>query len=125
MKSVYICSPYRSYLKDPAGRDKEISRNLKLARKGCRIAVERGFIPVAPHLFFPQFLNEETERDVGIDMGMELLKNCDAVWVLGRTVSDGMAGEIAFARELGIPVRIMEKPETAAERLMNDLRRRA
>ena len=125
MKSVYICSPYRSYQKDPAGRDKEIGRNLKLARKGCRIAVERGFIPVAPHLFFPQFLNEETERDVGIDMGMELLKNCDEVWVLGRTVSDGMAGEIAFARELGIPVRIMEKPETAAERLMNDLRRRS
>jgi hypothetical protein len=29
-----------------------------------------------------------------------------------------MAKEISYAKELGLPVRIMEKPETAAERLM-------
>ena len=125
MKSVYICSPYRSYQKDPAERAREIDCNLRLARKGCRIAVERGFIPVAPHLYFPQFLNEATEGDVGIEAGLELLKQCKEVWVLGRRISDGMADEIQYAKELGIPVKVMEKPETASERLMKFIKERS
>ncbi len=125
MKRVYICSPYRSYQKDPAERVREIEGNLKLARKGCRIAVERGYMPIAPHLYFPQFLNEATEGDVGIEAGLELLKGCKEVWVLGRRISDGMADEINEAKELGIPVKVIEKPETASERLMKFLKERA
>ncbi len=125
MKRVYICSPYRSYQKDPAERVREIEGNLKLARKGCRIAVERGYMPIAPHLYFPQFLNESTEGDVGIEAGLELLKGCKEVWVLGRRISDGMADEINEAKELGIPVKVMERPETASERLMKFIKERA
>lgn len=119
MKKVYISSPYRPRQKDNA---KELEINLKLARKGCRIAVERGFMPVAPHLLFPQFLNEDTEREVGIDMGMELLKECDELWVLGNRISDGMADEIQYARDLGIFVKIMEKPMTCSERIVKAIR---
>ena len=117
-KMVFICSPYRSDNPDPLGRVNEIQRNIEMARTGCRIAVERGLIPIAPHLYFPQFLSEETERETGIRQGMQLLALCSELWVLGRKVSDGMAKEISYAKELGLPVRIMEKPETAAERLM-------
>ena len=117
-KMVFICSPYRADEADPLEQAKAIQRNIELARKGCRIAVERGFIPFAPHLFFPQFLNEEGERSIGIMMGIQLLSLCDELWVLGRKVTDGMAKEISYARNLGIPVRIMENPETGAERLM-------
>ncbi len=115
-KMIFICSPYRSNNPDPTGRAKELQRNEELAQKGCRVAVERGYIPIAPHLFFPQFLSEETERDIGIQMGMELMALCDGLWVLGRKITDGMAKEICYARELGLPVRIMEKPETNMER---------
>jgi hypothetical protein len=118
MKLVFICSPYRADDDDPLERAKTIQRNIQMARTGCRIAVERGFIPIAPHLYFPQFLREDTEREIGIGMGLHMLSMCDELWVLGRKVSDGMAKEISCARELGLPVRIMEHPETGAERLM-------
>lgn len=45
---VYICSPY-------AGN---VSENIENARKYSRFAVDKGYIPVAPHLLFPQFLND-------------------------------------------------------------------
>ena len=117
-KMIFICSPYRADEADLLERAKTMQRNIELARKGCRIAVERDYIPFAPHLFFPQFLNEEAERSTGIMMGVQMLSLCDELWVLGRKVTDGMAKEISYARYLGMPVRIMENPETAAERLM-------
>jgi hypothetical protein len=40
---VYICSPY-------AG---DVEENVKAARRYCRFAVNQGYIPVAPHLLFP------------------------------------------------------------------------
>ena len=60
---VYICSPY-------AG---EIEKNVKAAQGYSRFAVEKGYIPIAPHLLFPQFLNDANpkERQLGISAGME------------------------------------------------------
>lgn len=42
---VYICSPF-------AGN---IEKNVVAARTYSRFAVEQGYIPIAPHLLFPQF----------------------------------------------------------------------
>ncbi len=122
MKKIYISSPYRTTHKEPVAATKELERNLKLARKGCRIAVERGFIPVAPHLLFPQFLNEDSERETALELGTELLKECDEIWVLGNRITDGMADEIAYARDLGIFVKIMENPMTTSERLVKAIK---
>ena len=47
MQKVFICSPYRASNPDPVGRAREIQNNLDLAREGCRIAVEQGYIPIA------------------------------------------------------------------------------
>ena len=54
---VYICSPY-------AG---DVSKNVENARNYSRFAVDKGYIPVAPHLLFPQFLNDNNtkERQLG------------------------------------------------------------
>ena len=122
MKKVYISSPYRTLKKEAVPAAKELERNLKLARKGCRMAVERGYIPVAPHLLFPQFLNEESEREIGLELGAELLKECDEIWVLGSRISDGMADEISYARDLGIFVKVMENPMTTTERVIKAIR---
>ena len=46
---VYICSPY-------AG---DVSKNVENARRYSRFAVDSGCIPIAPHLLFPQFMNDE------------------------------------------------------------------
>ena len=68
-KKVFICSPFRG----------DMEGNARKAAAYCRMACEQGFLPVAPHLLFPQFLNEgiEEERRLGISMGMELLALCD------------------------------------------------
>ena len=91
-KKVFICSPFRG----------DMEGNARKAATYSRMACEQGFLPVAPHLLFPQFLNEgiEEDRRLGISMGMELLALCDEVWVFGEA-TEGMAAEIASATERG------------------------
>ena len=91
-KKVFICSPFRGDKEGNAGKAAAYSRR----------AVEEGYLPIAPHLLFPQFLNEgiEEERRLGIAMGLELLDGCDEVWVFGEA-TEGMAAEIAYAAEQG------------------------
>lgn len=102
-KKVFICNPFRG---DEAG-------NSVRAANYCRKAYEEGYLPFAPHLFFPQFLNEGSlkERADGIAMGMALLKECAEVWVFGKA-TDGMMQEIQFAAEQGVPVYFKEVPES-------------
>lgn len=92
MKKVFICSPFRG----------DVKGNTEKARRYCRKAYEADCIPVAPHLLFPQFLDEmnEAERAAGIAMGLELLVDCDEVWVYGQATA-GMEQEIRFAVEHG------------------------
>lgn len=87
---VYICSPFSG----------EIESNQENARRYCRFAVGRGCIPLAPHLLFPQFLNDAdpAERELAMRMNMALLSKCAEVWVFGNRVSKGMAMEIGRAK---------------------------
>ena len=66
---VYICSPYSG----------GIDANVAAARRYCRFAVEQGYIPIAPHLLFPQFLddNRSDERELGLFFGNALMKSTD------------------------------------------------
>ena len=70
-----------------------------------RFAVERHCIPIAPHLLCPQYLDEETERWLGLKMGIVFMGKCEEVWVFGDTVSEGMAAEIEKARKLRKKIR--------------------
>lgn len=92
---VYICSPY-------AG---DIERNTCRARAFSRFAVEKKYIPIAPHLLCPQYLDEETERWLGLKMGIVFLGKCEEVWVFGDVVSEGMAAEINKAKRMRKKIR--------------------
>lgn len=92
---VYICSPY-------AG---DTGKNTENARRYCRFAVNRNSIPIAPHLLFPQFMNEEAERENALFMGSVLLGKCDEMWVFGNTISNGMRQEITKAEAFKKKVR--------------------
>lgn len=83
---VYICSPY-------AG---DVPTNVENARQYSRFAVDKGYIPVAPHLLFPQFLNDNNpnERKLGLFFGNVLMSKCSEVWVFGENISEGMTAEI-------------------------------
>lgn len=87
---VYICSPY-------AG---DVPANVKNARRYSRFAVDSGYIPVAPHLLFPQFLSDDNpeERQLGLFFGNALMSKCSEVWVFGDCVSPGMEAEIRRAK---------------------------
>ena len=61
---TYICSPYRD---NPRV-------NVMRARQYCKFAVSKGRIPLAPHLYFPQFLSEIDERGKVMSMNLELLR---------------------------------------------------
>lgn len=93
---VYICSPF-------AG---EVKKNIRKARLYSRLAVKRGYLPITPHLLFPQFLNDrdEFERKLGMKMGLVLMLKCREVWVFGQP-SAGMNTEIKRALLKGMPVR--------------------
>ena len=87
---VYICSPY-------AG---DVEANIKAALGYSRFAVDKGYIPIAPHLLFPQFLNDANpaERQLGLFFGNALMSKCSEVWVFGETISAGMKAEILRAK---------------------------
>ena len=72
-----------------------------------RFAVEMGNIPFAPHLLFPQFLDDTDprERELGLLFGIALMSKCAEVWVFGEKVSAGMAKEIEKAEKRGMRIR--------------------
>jgi len=107
-KRVYICSPFRPVLTDPILRANELIDNLKLAKDACTLAVLRGCEPVALHLYYPQFLNDddEYERQLGMELGLRTLRSCDEIWIISPRISSGISAEIKEAQKCGIPVLV-------------------
>jgi len=94
---VYIASPYSG----------DTEHNTERARGYCRFAVSQKVIPVAPHLLYPQFMDDEDkqQREQGIRFALVLLEKCDELWVFGNKISEGMSREIAKAKKKGKPIR--------------------
>jgi len=94
---IYICSPFSG----------DVNRNIENARRYCRFAVVKNYIPIAPHLLFPQFLNDdiEKERELGWFFGNVLMGYCSEVWVFGNRVSKGMGAEIERAKRKNHKIR--------------------
>lgn len=98
MKKIYVCSALCG----------DIEENIKKARRYCEYVVkEFGFIPIAPHIYFTQFLDDDIvkEREFGIKAGLSLLSECDELWYFGDAISRGMTDEIKSAMTQGIPVK--------------------
>ena len=95
--TVYICSPYSG----------DIKTNTAKTREYCRFAVDEGQVPVAPHLMFPQFMDDSNGQDqnTAMSMNMVLMTKCTEVWVFGNNITKGMAAEIRRANETQKPVR--------------------
>ena len=94
---VYICSPYSG----------DVEAHTAAAQRYCRFAVDSGCIPVAPHLLFPQFLDDADpdERELGLFFGNALMSKCSEVWVFGETISTGMIAEIDRAKRKNQHIR--------------------
>lgn len=94
---VFICSPYAD---DPLNNERRAIRY-------CRFAVRQGCIPIAPHIYFPRFLDDRNpaERALGLFMEHVMLTKCVELWVFGDRVTPGMEREIAKAGERAMPIR--------------------
>lgn len=95
MLKIFICSRF-------AGNSAEdMNRNIAIAKELCKTAIKLGYTPFAPHLFYPQFLDESSpeDRELGIKCGLVWMRECDQVWAyMPEGVSTGMRREIEFAR---------------------------
>ena len=87
MPLAYICSPF-------AGDEVE---NMAKAKVYSRFALLNGYIPVTPHIYFPCFCFEESEREQVMKMNMVCLGKCHEVWVFGENITAGMKAEIERA----------------------------
>jgi hypothetical protein len=103
VKRVFVCSPYRG----------DVAANVVLARAACREVLRAGDAPFAPHLLYPEILDDAdaNERALGMEAGRRWLAMSHEVLVVGP-VSAGMREEIATAEALGIPVRYAAPTET-------------
>ena len=98
MQKIYVCSALRG----------DMESNIQKARVYCELVVrEHGMIPIAPHIYLTQFLNDENaeDREFGLKAGLSLLSECDELWYFGDQITRGMTDEICFAIEHDIPVK--------------------
>lgn len=105
MEKVYIISRYRARSK----RQQEF--NVVVAQYFARETVLSDKIPIVPHIYFTQFLDDEDERerDCGLGLGLHALRHCDEflLVVIDGIISEGMRAEIAEVSRLGMPGRII------------------
>lgn len=103
---VYICSKFRG----------DIGANTEMARRYCRYAIRQGAVPIAPHLMLPQFMDEESERELALEADLLILSRCDEIWICGEEMSAGMAAEAAFAKERNMKERRMNEEDLGCTR---------
>ena len=123
MEHIYVCSPLRPKARDPEEARVELERNLERAAQVCRLLANIGAVPIAPHLYCTQFLDDSIreERKTGMKIGRELLMDCDELWVFSEHISSGMAQEINIASEMGIAVRMISQSKGFLRKLQRAL----
>lgn len=90
IRKVYVCSPFRDATEE----------EMKGLKQHCRELVLSGTLPIAPHLYLPQFLNDgdEREREIALSLNLDLLSVCDELHVMEGRVTNGMKTEIEYAK---------------------------
>lgn len=94
MPMVYICSAYSG----------DVEGNTEKARRYSRFVVDAGKIPIAPHLLLPQFMEEESERELAMFIDIAILSKCRELWVFGKPTA-GMLNEIAYAERKQMTIK--------------------
>jgi len=91
MMLIFVCSPFQGK-----------KENIEKAKKYCRYVLELGYIPIAPHIYFPQFMDDSKpeERRRALEMNKKLMEFCDELWVFGDEITEGMKEEIEHFKKL-------------------------
>lgn len=94
MPMCYICSRYKADTRE------ELEINIRVAKWAARMVARDGRIPIAPHLYFPRFMDDSIvgERYFGMEAGKRLMMQCKEFLVVtvDDVVSEGMNEEIDY-----------------------------
>lgn len=108
MTVVFISSPLREYELD--GETYSQQYNQDQALNYMKLAIDKGFCPVVPHVMYPPVLNDhdQEERIKAIQLCSELVKRSDEVWFFLKYnyFSSGMMAEMVTAHEYGRRIRL-------------------
>ena len=112
-KLVFVCSPYSG----------DTETHISNTRRYCRFVFDRGAVPFAPHLYFPQFMDEADaeQRNVSMGAGLVVLAEADELWVFGDKLTDEMRLELEVADGFGIPMKFFGD-DCKGGRCLDDLR---
>ena len=96
-KRVYICAPY----------DGENTRSREKIWGYCLFARERTYAPIAPFLYYPQFMPEIYEKEMQLMRSLALrdLLTSEEIWIFGNNVTLEMENEISCASSHGLNIR--------------------
>ena len=116
MEKVYIISRYS------ADTRKELRFNREVARYFCRKILREGKRPVAPHLYYTQFCDDDDprERALGHELAIQDLDECDSflLVIIGGVVRAGMRGEVGHISRTGKRGRLIAMSQAEAEKLI-------
>ena len=109
-ETVYICSPY-------SGSAEQIAENVKVAQIACKVALDCGFAPIAPHLYLPAILMDKNpfERNIALEVCLKFVLACDRMWVIGTNITSGMDKEINCARYAGKKIHFIRLEEMVGD----------
>ena len=102
MKVIFVLGRYR------ADTDEELYQNIQHARTEARKLWHKGWAVICPHMNSSFMSGSDAEENYVYIKGYEeLLRRCDAVYVLnGSSYSLGAMEEYKLAEELGIEIYV-------------------
>ena len=116
MEKVYIISRYSAKTWHERRFNKEVTKYY------CRRIAEAGKRPVAPHLFYTQFMDDDDprERALGLELAIKDLDECDSflLVIIGGVISAGMRGEVEHISRTGKRGRLIAMSQAEAEKLI-------
>lgn len=116
MEKVYIISRYSAKTWHERRFNKEVTKYY------CRRIAEAGKRPVAPHLFYTQFMDDDDPkaRRLGLDFAIKDLDECDSflLVIVDGFISSGMRGEIEHVTRTGKRGRLMAISKAQAKKLI-------
>lgn len=119
MKLVYICSRYKP------DEEHSVEFHRAVAATACRVVISENMecMPIAPHLYFPNFMNDEepVERRLALTYGKHILKQCQVmkVIVVDGIISEGMKEEIELAEGL-MPINYFYATKEEMEKIISE-----
>lgn len=98
MKVCYVAGPFR-------GKNAwEIHRNVLDAESVIPYLIRQGYAPICPHKMTENLQGLFPDK-VYLDICLELLRRCDAIYMLqGWENSEGSREELAEAKRLGLEI---------------------